>query len=360
VLAALEGLPLEIETSERTSGIVATLRGDESGPTLLLRADTDALPLREETGLPFASERDGKMHACGHDAHTAMLVGAARALSRHRDSLAGTVKLLFQPGEEGYGGARVLIEEGLLERQPRIDAAFAIHVDPTLAPGKVALRPGPILAAADVFGIQISGKGGHASMPHHAIDPVPVACELVMALQSFVTRRVDAFDPVVVSVTRVDAGTTHNVIPATAHLAGTLRAVSEQARRAAQAGIRRVAEGIAAAHDAKAEVHIAEGYPVTSNDAAFAAFARGVARELFGEPSVVDMPAPIMGAEDFSYILDRVPGAMVFLGASPGPDPAPIHSNRMVLEESAMATGIALHVGLALEFFERGGALQAG
>jgi hippurate hydrolase len=167
VLAALEGLPLEIETSERTSGIVATLRGDESGPTLLLRADTDALPLREETGLPFASESDGKMHACGHDAHTAMLVGAARALSQHRDSLAGTVKLLFQPGEEGYGGARVLIEEGLLERQPRIDAAFAIHVDPTLAPGKVALRPGPILAAADVFGIQISGKGGHASMPHH-------------------------------------------------------------------------------------------------------------------------------------------------------------------------------------------------
>jgi hippurate hydrolase len=300
------------------------------------------------------------MHACGHDAHTAMLVGAARALSRHRDSLAGTVKLLFQPGEEGYGGARVLIEEGLLERQPRIDAAFAIHVDPTLAPGKVALRPGPILAAADVFGIQISGKGGHASMPHHTIDPVPVACELVMALQSFVTRRADAFDPVVVSVTRIDAGTTHNVIPATAHLAGTLRAVSEGARRAAQAGIRRVAEGVAAAHDAKAEVHIAEGYPVTSNDAAFAAFARGVARELFGEPSVVDMPAPIMGAEDFSYILDRVPGAMVFLGASPGPDSAPIHSNRMVLKESAMATGIALHVGLALEFFERSGASHAG
>ncbi|UCE88078.1 MAG: amidohydrolase [Deltaproteobacteria bacterium] len=359
VLGALEGLPLEIETSRATTGVVATLEGERDGPTLLLRADTDALPLREETGLPFASEREGTMHACGHDAHTAMLVGAARILSRHRDAVAGTVKLLFQPGEEGYGGARVLIEEGLLERAPRVDAAFAIHVDPTLSPGAVALRPGPILAAADVFGIDIAGRGGHASMPHHAVDPVPVACELVMALQSFVTRRVDAFDPVVVSVTRIDAGTTHNVIPATAHLAGTVRSVSERARRAAHDGIRRVTRGIAAAHDVKADVNILEGYPVTCNDAAFAAFTRDVAGALFGERAVVEMPAPIMGAEDFSYILDRVPGAMVFLGVSPGGDAAPIHSNRMVLEESAMASGIALHVRMALEFLARGGALGA-
>ena len=211
-----------------------------------------------------------------------------------------------------------------------------------------------------MLSIEITGKGGHASMPHHAIDPVPVACELVMALQSFVTRRVDAFDPVVLSITRIDTGTTHNVIPATAHLVGTLRSVSEPARRAAHQGIRRVAAGLAAAHEVAAKVYVVEGYPVTRNDARFAAFARDVVCGLVGEERVIDMPAPIMGAEDFSYILDQVPGALVFLGASPGSDPAPIHSNRMILDESALATGIALHVGLALAYLERGGSLGAG
>ncbi|RIK99985.1 MAG: amidohydrolase [Proteobacteria bacterium] len=351
VLDWLADVDCEVATGGQTSAVVATLRGGRPGPTLLLRADMDALPLREETDLPFASRHEGRMHACGHDAHVAMLAGAARVLARRRAELPGTVKLVFQPGEEGFGGARVLIDEGLLDAEPRVDAAFAIHVDSSLPLGRVALRPGPILASGDLLSIDLQGRGGHASMPHLAADPIPVACEIVMALQSFVTRRVDAFDPVVVSVTRIQAGTTANVIPPTAHLLGTIRSVSERAREAARDGVRRVAEGIAAAHGVDAKVHLVPGYPVTVNDAGFAEFARGVAAELVGEEAVVDMRAPIMGAEDFSYILQRVPGAIVFLGARPpGEAGEPLHSSRMRIDEDAMATGIALHAAVALRW----------
>ena len=353
VLEALGDLDLEIATGGETSAVVATLRGARPGPTILLRADMDALPMREETDLPFASREDGRMHACGHDAHVAMLAGAARLLARRRAAFAGTVKLLFQPGEEGHAGARVLIGEGLLDAKPRVDAAFAIHVDSSLPRGRVALRPGPILAAGDLLSIDIVGRGGHASMPHLAADPIPVACEIVMALQSFVTRRVDAFDPIVVSVTRIQAGTTANVIPPSAHLLGTIRSVSEKAREAARDGVRRVAEGIASAHGLDAKVHIVPGYPVTVNDADFTAFARGVAAELVGGDGVIDMRAPIMGAEDFSYILQRVPGSIVFLGARPQGGPGePLHSSRMRIDVDAMATGIALHAALALRWLE--------
>ena len=348
VLEALDGLGLEIATGGRTSAVVATLRGARPGPTVLLRADMDALPLQEETGLDFASRRAGAMHACGHDAHVAMLAGAARLLSARRSELAGSVKLLFQPGEEGYGGMRILLEEGLLRDGAPPAAAFAIHVDPTLQAGCVAARPGPLLASADVLSIEIAGRGGHASMPHHARDPIPVACELVLALQSLVTRRVDPFDPVVLTVARIDAGTTDNVIPATARLLGTIRSVSEAARRAVHEGVRRVAAGVAAAHEVEARVHVLEGYPVTVNHEGFVRFARRVAGELLGAERWIEMRAPIMGAEDFSYLLQEVPGAMVFLGVRPADRrPEPLHSNRMVLDEDALAVGIALHAATA-------------
>ncbi len=351
VLEALDGLGLDVATGGRTSAVVATLRGGRPGRTLLLRADMDALPLQEESGVEFASQHAGVMHACGHDAHVAMLVGAARLLAPRRAALAGTVKLLFQPGEEGHAGARILIEEGLLDREPRVEAAFAIHVNPSLASGRVATRPGPILAASDVFSVDVLGRGGHASMPHEAADPVPAAAELVLALQSLVTRRFDAFDPVVLTVTRVQAGTTHNTIPAAANLVGTVRSVSERARRAAEQGVRRCAEGIAAAHGLEVRVHWLPGYPVTVNDAGFADFVTDVARDLVGQDEAREMAAPIMGAEDFSYVLERVPGALVFLGARPGDRPAePLHSNRMVIDEAAMARGIALHAAVALRF----------
>jgi len=359
VLDALDGLDLEVATGGRTSAVVATLRGARPGPTILLRADMDALPLQEDTGLAFASTREGAMHACGHDAHVAMLAGAARLLARRRDALAGNVKLLFQPGEEGHGGARILIDEGLLRSDPAVDAAFAIHVDSSLSSGRVAGRPGPVLAAADVFSIDLAGRGGHASMPHQAVDPIPAAAEMVLALQALVTRRIDAFDPAVLTVTRLRAGTAANVIPASAHLLGTFRTVSEATRERVREGVRRVADGVAAAHGLTVQTHLIPGYPVTVNDDGFFAFARETALELVGEGPVRDLRAPLMGAEDFSYILQQVPGAMLFLGARPpGREPEPLHSNRMQLDESAFATGMALHAAVALRYLERGGRLQ--
>ncbi len=353
VLEALQDLPYEITTSARSSGVVATLVGARPGPTILLRADMDALPMPEDTDLPFKSKTAGAMHACGHDAHTAMLAGAARLLARYQPDLAGNVKLMFQPGEEGHHGARVMIEEGLLD-SPTVDAAFAIHIFPRLPRGIVATRPGPLLAAADEFTIEVVGRGGHASMPHDAYDPIPVACEIVQALQTFVTRRINAFDPAIITVGRITAGTTHNVIPETAMLEGTIRAVSPTARKLAHEGIERVAKGVAAAHGVEARVKLEYGYPVTINHAEFARFSMDVAGELLGRERVVEQPAPAMGAEDFSYVLERVPGAMVILGVRPDgvEHPAPCHSNRMLLDEGGMAAGMALHVAMALRYLD--------
>jgi len=367
VLESLEGIELETAFSQKSTGIVATLRGARPGATILLRADMDALPMPESTGLAYASRTPGRMHACGHDAHTAMLATAARLLDRHRDALAGSVRLLFQPGEEGHFGARVMLDEGLVDADPTPEAAFAIHVAPQLPSGMVGSRPGPMLAAADVFVVQLTGRGGHASMPFDAVDPIPVACEIVQAFQSFVTRRFNVFDPVVLSVTKLEAGTTGNVIPETAQLMGTLRSVSEPTRARAREGIQRVAKQVAAAHEVEARVEIFEGYPVTANDAGFVGFAQGVAKEVLGAQAYVEMPAPLMGAEDFSYVLQRMPGAMVFLGVRPEGDGqfAPCHSNRMLLNEDAMAAGIALYAGMALRFLDGGArrgydALRAG
>jgi len=350
VLAALEGLPLDVTLHRRSSGIVATLRGKGDAPAILLRGDMDALPMTEETGLPFSSSRPGAAHACGHDAHTAMLVGAARILCAHREELPGDVVFMFQPGEEGHFGARVMLEEGLLEQAPEVAAVFAIHIAPQLPCGMVGTRPGPLMASADVFEIEVLGKGGHASMPHDCLDPVPVACEIVQALNTFVTRRIPATDPVVLTVARIQAGTTNNVIAERAQLTGTLRALSERSRELAQEGILRVAEHVARAHGSEARTQIAPGYPVTSNDAGFVDFASGVARSLLGEQGVIPLPTPVMGAEDFSYLLNERPGAMFFLGVCPTgvKDPAPCHSNRMVLEEEGLFYGTALHAAVAL------------
>jgi hippurate hydrolase len=354
LLESLEGLGLELTRSRKTTGVVARLRGARSGRAVLLRADMDALPMPEDTGLPFASETPGRMHACGHDAHTAMLAGAARVLCARRESLDGDVLFLFQPGEEGFAGARIMLGESLFD--PReVERAFALHVDPRTPVGHTLCRAGAMLASADSFSISITGRGGHASMPHDALDPIPVACEIVGALQSFVTRRIDAFDPAVISVTKISAGTTVNVIPESAEMLGTIRTTSPKARERAQSGLRQIAEGVAAAHGAKANVSIAQGYPVTVNDAEQSEFARSVVSELLGERAYVELASPLMGAEDFSFVLEQIPGALLFLGVRPA-DPsqvAPCHSNRMIVNEDGMAHGIALHAALALRALAR-------
>lgn len=354
VLEALDGLGLEIRTGQRTTSVVARLTGGRPGPTILLRADMDALPMPEETGLPFASEVDGAMHACGHDAHTAMLAGAARLLARRRESLAGSVLFMFQPGEEGYHGARVMIEEGLLDGAPSPSAAFALHVTHRMTAGNISARPGPAMASGDTLQIVVRGKGGHASAPHDCLDPIPIACEMVQAFQTLVTRRVHVFDPAVVSVTKIEAGTTRNVIPDTASLLGTIRAVSAATRERVLDGVRRVAEGVAAAHGAEVAVDLIRGYPVTVNDADFAGFVLDTARELLGPEAVHAMSHPIMASEDFSYVLERVPGAIANLSTCPESGPSfPNHSTRMLVNESALANGIAMHVAVARSFLDR-------
>ena len=353
VLGALAELDLAVQTGDQVSSVVATLTGDGDGPTLLLRGDMDALPMPEDSGEPFASETPGVMHACGHDSHVAMLAGAARLLAGRRADLRGSVKFLFQPGEEGHHGARYCIDEGLLEN-PTVDAAFALHITPNRPSGVLATRRGPMMAAADEVFISVTGKGGHASAPHGAIDPIPVACEIVTALQTHITRTVDAFKPAVLTIARITAGTTTNVVPERAELAGTLRTVDEKTRDQVHRGIEQVATGIAAAHGCGAEVRIDRGYPVTVNHPGFTGYALDVLTDLVGPASVIDMPAPIMGAEDWSYVLQQVPGAMVFLGVCPdGGDPRQAHachSNRMRLDEEAMAVGIAAHAAMALSY----------
>ena len=355
VLEELAGLPVEVTTGTSTTSVVGVLRGARPGPTYLLRADLDALPVHEDTGLPFASEVPGAMHACGHDLHTAMLLGATRLLAVRRDEIAGQVVLMLQPGEEGYHGARYMLEEGLLDAVPEapVVGAFALHVFANQPSGVVSVRPGPMMAAADHWEVTVRGRGGHASMPHAAADPVPVAAEIVLALQSMVTRRAPVFDPAVVTVANLVAGSTDNVIPDTAYLQGTIRTLSPERRADVVASVRRVATHVATAHDMEIDFVHAQGYPVTANAPAVADRVLAVAGELVGPERSVVAAEPLMGAEDFSYVLQRVPGAMAFLGACPpGADPASVagnHSNLVVFDEDALPAGTALYAAMALD-----------
>jgi hippurate hydrolase len=360
VLASIEGLPLDVTLHETTSGIAALLTGGKPGPTVLLRGDMDALPMPEDTGLDFSSQVDNAMHACGHDTHTSMLMGAAKLLSARQADLPGRVLFMFQPGEEGYAGARFMLEEGLLNVGPHavdgsdspVTGAFALHASSAAPTGFFSTRPGPVMASSDSMTITLTGKGGHASEPHRTLDPIPVACEIVQALQTMVTRRIDVFDPTIVTVARIVAGTTVNVIPETAQIQGTIRAVSERTRSKVHDGIRRVAEGIAAAHEMQVQVDVKLGYPVTVNGADFTDFAMDVARSVVGENRMVRLPNPVMGAEDFSYVIERVPGTMMFLGATPhdrNPFTAPPnHSNRVYFDEAAMVEGATMYTAVAM------------
>jgi hippurate hydrolase len=357
VKAALAGLPLSLKEGRSCTGMIAVLEGAKPGRTILLRGDMDALPMPEDTAMDFRSKVQGCMHACGHDAHTSMLVGAAKLLCARREQLAGRVLFMFQPGEEGHFGARFMIEDGLLEN-PAPDAAFALHITPNAPMGVIACKAGPMLASADEFEIVVRGKGGHASMPHLAVDPMPVACEIVTAIHAFVTRRVDVFDPCVITVAKIEGGTTMNVIPETVRLIGTMRAISETTRARMHEGLARVAENVARAHDCRAEVHIQQGFPVTLNDARAVDLVERAVRAELGEGAFQRAAAPVMGAEDFSYVLQRTPGAMSFLGVCPeGQDfrvACPCHSNKMELNEAAMAHGIAAHCATAEAFLRDG------
>jgi amidohydrolase len=350
---ALADLPVSIKHSTSTSGLVVDLQGSKPGPTVLLRADMDALPMPEDTEHEFASVHDNRMHACGHDLHTAMLVGAVKMLSAHKNDLAGSVRFMFQPGEEGYHGARFMLEDGLLNDVKELATAFAVHVFAVAPSGFVSSKSGALMASSDSFTVTVMGKGGHAAMPSSAIDPIPIACEIVMAIQAMITRRIDVFDPGLVTVGKITAGTTSNVIPETAEILGTIRAVSERTRSSIHDNIRLVATKVAEAHGATADVALTLGYPVTVNHNIATDRMLGIARSTLGDSNIRVMNNPVMGSEDWSYVLQQTPGSMAFLGACPeGIDPRNAHgnhSNRVMYNEAAMIPGMALYSAVALD-----------
>jgi amidohydrolase len=363
VLDALEGLDLEVTTGRSLSSVVAVVRGHGAptgqGPVVLLRGDMDGLPVTEEVDVPYRSRHEGLMHACGHDLHTAALVGAARILSGMRDELEGDVVLMFQPAEEGPGGAEPMLEEGLLEVAGRpVDAAYALHVSSSEYPrGQWFSRPRELMAAVDTVAIRVTGAGGHGSQPHHALDPVPALCEVVLALQSMVTRTFDSFDSVVLTVGRISAGTKDNIIPDSGELSATLRTFSAENRATAKSAIERVAHGVAAAHGLTAEVSFVEPYPATVNDDDEYALAVATVADMFGEDRFSEMPRPEMGAEDMSFVMEKVPGAYVFLGACPDEDYAKApdnHSPRAAFDDSVVPDGAAWLAEVALRRLRRG------
>jgi hippurate hydrolase len=362
IVDQLKPLGLEISTGSGLDSVTAVLRGggSVSRKTVLLRADMDALPVTERTGVPFASTVDGAMHACGHDLHVTMLLGAARLIAARRERLGGDVVLMFQPGEEGPGGARPMLEEGLLEASgSRPAAAYALHVDSSAELGTVVSRPGPLMASCDTLRVTVRGRGGHGSAPHEALDPVPVACEMVLALQTHVTRAFDSRRAVVLTVGSLRAGTADNIIPDEARFEATVRCVSDQDRERLAETAPHLCRKIAEAHGLDCDAELTLEYPVTSTDPAETEFASGVARRLLadeiGPGAYTEAALPRMGAEDFSFVLREVPGSFLHLGAKPpGAPPRPMHSAEAVFDDRTLPLGAALLTELATERLDFG------
>ncbi len=341
----LDGLGLEVHRGIARTGVVARLALGSSRRAIGLRADMDALPLTELNTFPHHSTHPDKMHACGHDGHTAMLLGAAEVLCRLRD-FDGTVYFIFQPAEEHEGGGRVMVEEGLFERFP-MDMVFGLHNWPGMATGSFGITEGPVMAGADRFELKITGRGGHAAMPHQAVDVVLAGSALVQALQSLVSRNTDPLAAAVVSVTRFHAGHADNVLPETAVLGGTVRTLDAELQDALETGMRRICTGIEAAYGVGIDLDYDRGYPPTVNAAAPCRLALEVARHVAGDAYVLTNLAPSMGAEDFAYMAKVVPACYVWLGNGPGEGGCMLHSPHYDFNDSVIATGIRYWVRLA-------------
>jgi amidohydrolase len=346
------GLGLEMKTGVGETGVIATLRGAKPGRTVALRADMDALPVREANECDYASVRPGLMHACGHDAHTAMLLGVASVLGALRERLAGEVRFLFQPAEEGAGGAVPLIEAGALDG---VELVLGQHMGPEHATGTVAVSRGPAMAAADFFTLKVIGRGGHGAYPHLTVDPVPIAAQLVLALQTIVARAVDPLAPAVVSVGTIRGGFRDNVIAPEVELAGTVRTFDAALRREMPAHVERIARGVTAAHGARYELAYNLQYPPVVNHEPAARLVERAGREVLGDGGVKVVP-PSMGGEDFAFYLERVPGCFYWLGCR-APDrreAANLHSPTFDLDENALAHGVHVMARAAMRFLEAG------
>lgn len=343
----LESFGLEVHRGLATTGVIGSLRNG-SGPRVGLRADMDALPMQEANRFAHRSRYDGKMHACGHDGHTVMLLAAARYLSDH-GNFRGTVDFIFQPAEEAAGGAKVMMEEGLFDQFP-VDAVFGMHNWPGLPAGEFAMRTGPMMASLDCFDIRIEGIGAHGALPHQGVDPIVVASQVISALQTLVSRNVDPLQAAVVSITRIDAGDAYNVIPDHIALAGGLRCFTEELRQTLRSSIERVATGISQALGASATLSFAIGYPAVMNWPAETALAAEVATRVVGSEHVQAQHEPIMGSEDFAYMLQERPGCYVFLGNGDGDGGCMVHNPRYDFNDEILPVGATYWVRLAERF----------
>ncbi len=340
--AALRALDLDVHTEIGGTGIVASLTCGNTMRSIGLRADMDALPIQEETGLPYASQHAGVFHGCGHDGHVAMLLGAARQLARRRD-FDGTVHFIFQPAEEGQGGARAMIEDGLFERFP-CDRVFALHNWPGLPAGTIATRPGPIMAAADKFEITIEGRGGHAAMPHITPDAILTASDLVTQLNTVVSRRIAPTATAVLSVTHIEGGSSHNVLPAKVQLTGTVRTFDPDVQDTIEASLHQITEGVASASGTRIAVHYDRYYPATINHTEAAEEALAAAAEV---AHALQAPEPAFTSEDFGFMLQSCEGAYIWLGQGRDENEVPLHHPHYDFNDDVLATGIRLHVALA-------------
>jgi amidohydrolase len=348
VAEKLAGYGCEVYRGLAKTGVVGTIRRGNSPRAIGLRADMDALPMQEMNDFPHRSTEDGRMHACGHDGHTTMLLGAAKYLAATRN-FDGTVHLIFQPAEEGHGGGRVMVEEGLFAKFP-CDAVFALHNKPGIPLGHIAARAGPLLAASDRFDIHVRARGSHAAYPHFGIDPFVIGAQIVLALQTIGSRNVDPLDSSVVSIGFVKGGSAYNVIPDDLHIGGTVRSFRPAVQELVERRIGEIARGAAAMHGAAAEVSYRHGYPPTINHVAETEFAAAVAAEICGDDGVVLDIAPSMGGEDFSYMLNARPGAMLWIGNGPGEGGCFLHNARYDFNDAAIPIGASFFARLAERF----------
>lgn len=360
-LGEMEGV--EVRTGlARGTGVLATLDSGRPGPTVVLRADIDALPIVEQSGLPWASTNDGVMHACGHDGHTTCLLGAASVLSKMRDELTGRVRFMFQPAEESGGGAVGMIADGSLDEEGRpVDAVFGLHGWPGRKIGEVATRPGPLMASTDSFLVIVHGKGSHGAYPHIGVDPIVAAGGIVMALQTVVSRRLDPLASGVVTVGKIHAGTAINIVPETAELSGTIRSLDPEVRKQLCEEVERVILETAAAFGCRAEAKVGGGYPVTINNHAMCDLVARTAREALGEENFDPDQPPSMGGEDFSYYLEKVPGCFFFIGTCPRDrDEYPsIHTPLYDFTDEAIRVGVRMHCELVRRFGQEHGGQSA-
>ncbi len=353
VARELEPLGIEVRRVAQT-GVLGVLPGPRPGRTVALRADMDALPITETNDVPYASQNKGVMHACGHDAHTTALLGAARLLARRRDELEGTVKFFFQPAEEGPGGAAPMIAEGVMEN-PRVDAVFGLHVAGDLPAGQIGVRSGPSSAAADEIVIEVISQAGHAAHPHRAVDAIVVAAQVVLALQTLVSREMNPVDMMVVTIGTIEGGVKRNVIAERVRLNGTVRTFNRELRESMPERVERIVRGITSALRAEYTLNYTFGYPPLINDARAAALVRRTASEILGAENVIMIAQPSMGAEDFAYFLEHAPGCFYRLGTRrPGGPIIGGHTPTFDIDESALPIGAAVMAGVALDFLRHG------